>query len=452
MRKEYKLPTIVGLVVLIAGIAAGVFLVQRGQIFKLRASPEETPQQVRFTNITDSSVTVSWLTEKETVGFVSYGKSASLGQTESDELSREAGSRTHHTTLKGLSPATTYFLKVGSGKSLFGNNGEPYEVTTAPKKAAPARSDIIFGTVKQKGGLPSEGAIVYATITGISPLSSVTDASGKWNINLAAARTTTLSSYASYRPEDKMQIFVQAGTEGFASAIILVGAARPVPPITLGENLDFTNLEPTEASELPSSEVTLPREKPATPSSGFKIDDQQTTGQPSSVSLESPDSEEKINSAKPQFIGTGTPGTTFTITVESQPLTDKVTVDSNGSWGWTPPTGLEPGDHTVTIAWKDEAGQTRTLKRSFTVLAAGASDLPSFTASPSGSPASLSPTPSPSPSPSPSPAATSSTRTTVPSTEGGVPVPGSLTATFGFLIMGLVLLLAGALLPKALKY
>lgn len=347
MIKRHKIPTIIGLILLLLGVAAGVFLVQRTQVFNLRASPEQTPQQIRVTNITDKSFSVSWITDQQTLGFLSYGKSASLGGTANDQVSPNNPSLVHHVTVSGLSPNTSYFFKVGADKNLFDNDGQPYKMTTAPQLTTAPKTDVIFGTVETAVGTPAANVLVYVTLSGISPLSMVTDNSGKWSIPLSTARSTSLSSFANYALEDRLQIFVQGGAGNFASATIAAGAAHPVPPITLGQTHDFSDIKPVGTSDLPSSNVTVPEESPqATPSSGFNLE------------------------------GTGSPE----------------------------------------------------------------SDLPSFTASPSGQVA------SPSPSPAPSP------RTGIPSTEEGVPTSGNLTATLGLFIMGIVLLLTGLFLPKVLKY
>lgn len=429
MIRKHKIPTIIGLALLILGVGAGVFLVQRAQIFNLRASPQQTPQQIRISNVSDKSFSVSWTTDKETLGFLSYGKSPSLGSTANDQVAPNSPSFVHHTTVSGLSAKTTYYFKVGADKNLFDNDGQPYKVTTASVLTSAPKTDIIFGTVETAAGTPAAGVLAYASLSGVTALSAVTDNGGKWSINL--------SSYAAYNQEDRLQIFIQAGQGSFASATILVGAAHPVPTIILGQTHDFTDIKPVDPSGLPSSSVIIPEELPqASPSSGFNLEG---TGSPSTskqVSLSNPDDGEEVNTAKPQFTGTGTPGTEFTITIESEAITDQVAVGSNGSWNWTPPQNLEPGEHTVTISWKDESGQTRILKRGFTVLAAGTSDLPSFAATPSGTTTT---------------SATPSARVSIPSTEGGVPVSGNLTTTLGLFIMGLTLVFAGLVLPRVLK-
>jgi uncharacterized protein YneF (UPF0154 family) len=54
MNNRKKIPTIIGVLVLVFGLAGGVVLVNKDTIFKLGASPESTPKDVRISNVTDS--------------------------------------------------------------------------------------------------------------------------------------------------------------------------------------------------------------------------------------------------------------------------------------------------------------------------------------------------------------------------------------------------------------
>lgn len=453
-----RLPTILGLLLLVLGLAAGVILVQNRQLFGVKASPDQIPQQVKTTNITDKSFTVSWVTEGQTIGFVNYGTAESLGRVASDKST--SPSSTHYAVVDNLKPQTTYYFKIGSGKNTFGTDGGSYKIKTGPALSSVPQTDIVFGTVNNSLGQSVPHAIVYVTLPGSGTLSGLTDNKGKWTIPLSTARTLSLSSYTSYNLKtETLDILVQAGPQEVASAKVLTGSSRPVPQITLGKNHDFTKIPPVSEGELPKSELTLPQGGTATvsgePQSGFSLDGQvsQTTGS-ATVKLASPKDKEKVNAQKPQFVGTGTPGTPFTIKIESlKTYSAQVKVDKNGNWSWSPPENLESGNHTATISWKDEKGQTKTIKQGFTVLAAGASSIPSFTASPSGSAtssakASPSPSPTAKPKASPTPTATPSGRVSLPSTTSGMPVSGSLTPSLGIFIMGLVLLLVGLFLPK----
>ena len=167
------------------------------------------------------------------------------------------------------------------------------------------------------------------------------------------------------------------------------------------------------------------------------------------MTITSLEAEETINTQQPEIIGRGPIGKELQITIESsQAYTDTITVDENGDWDWTPPEDLEPGDHTITITYQDDEGLLQTLSQTFTVLAAGSSQLPSFSATPSGE---ASPSSTPTPTLSPSPTPTLSARTALPSTEGGVPTSGYLTPTFLVFIMGLVLISFGTLSHSLFK-
>jgi len=87
------------------------------------------------------------------------------------------------------------------------------------------------------------------------------------------------------------------------------------------------------------------------------------------VTLESLDEDEIITSTEPEFFGEGPPGTTITITIESDPITDQTTISSLGGWNWSPPEGLSEGAHKITITWRDASGILRTLTRTFIVQA-----------------------------------------------------------------------------------
>lgn len=424
--KQHKLPTIGALILLIAGVVAGVFLTQKDTIFRLAASPEETPQDVKITNITNSSFTVSWLTDKPTVGFVSYGKSSSLGSVANQQISPQLPQGVHYVTVDKLTAGTNYFFKVASGQALFDDNGESYQAKTAPVIGNPVTSDVIFGSVLTSFGTPASGFLVYISLPGASPISALTDSKGSWSIPLSTVRNSSLSSYVSYSKESTvLSIFVAGGAGQTATARILAGSAKPVPSITIGKNHDFTDIKPVDPSGVPTSEIILP-ESTTPESSGFSTGPT-TTGTAITVTLTSPKDKESVTSAKPKISGTGTPGTVVTILLQSSQTTPTsysatLTIGQTGVWTWTPPSNLTTGAHTLTLSWKDETGGTVKLTSSFTVLAAAV-----------GSPTAT-PTPQATISASPS-----------------LPVSGNLTATLGLLIMGVVFVLIGLLLPKTMK-
>jgi len=456
--KEKKIPTLVGLFILTIGLIVGMFLVQNRQFFKLAASPQETPQEIKITNISDSSFTVSWFTSEKTTGFVSYGKTSSGGQIAKDDLDTkpsETARFTHHVTITNLNAESEYFFSLGSNGKIFNDANKPWRVKTAPDIASLPPSDIISGKVESADGKPVSGAIVYLTIPGISPLSTVTSKSGNWSFTISTARGSDLSSFASYSNTTPVSILVLADQNQTASAQTTIAFARPVPVIVLGGTYDFRGKTSiTEEGTSPTSNIEIINQQ-ASQSSRFNLEDNlisTNSAIPQKVEIKNISDGEIISTTKPQFIGNGPPGIKIGISVQSSTVySGTVTVDTKGNWSWTLPSNLSEGRHTISLSWIDQNGVKQILTRSFVVQAN--SQIPSFTASPSGqlqpTPTStptptLMPTATPSPTPKPSPtSALKPTSTTSPTPTPPIPVSGNSVFTLAFLILGSLLLFIG---------
>lgn len=448
MKKIKKLPTILGLLLVLGAIAGGVIMIKKGPSFFLKASPTLTPNQIKLTNINDTSLSVSWITDEKTSGFVKYGTDATgltfTANDDRDQISGKTGNfNNHHITLKNLKSATAYFFKIGSGGKIFDSDGQPYQVTTAKAASSPPSNDVAYGTIIDQSNNPAEGVIVYLSLANATPASVLTKASGSWVIPLNLIRSADLSGWAAYDKQASIEeIFVQAGGLGTATVVATTKNDSPMPKITLGQNFDFRKIAETKPEE-----EKIKMENQATESSKFAVEPILTATPASTATISSelkiinPSDEEKLNTQKPEIIGTGPVGEILTITVQS-PATysGKVKVDAKGNWEWTPPSNLEPGEHTVTASYLDKNGQKQTVSHTFLVLASGQSEIPAMTATPSGS---ATPSPTPTASPSPTPTSTTSGRVSMPSTEGGVPTSGNLTPTFMVFIMGLSLITLG---------
>jgi len=433
MKRIRLIPTILGLLILVIGVIGGVLLINKSSTIFSQADSGSTPSQLKNTNITESSFSISWITNQPTTGFIKYGNDNNLilvGKDDRDQFSGKSGNfLTHHVTIRGLKPATVYYFKIVSGGNIYDNNGVIFQVNTAPASKNPTpENDVAYGTVLDQNETPAEGVIVYLSLPDAVTQSTLTKNSGSWVIPLNLARSSDLSSYSNYdRETSTEEIFVQ-GSGGTATATTITKKDSPVPSITLGGNFDFRNtpLEPGGNQEPTPSGSQFPSSDNQDYSS-FK-----ETG---SISIINPSAGERINTQKPEFLGNGPVGETINIEINSStPLKDKVTVDANGNWSWSPPAKLTPGEHSITIS----LSTGKSVTRRFMVLAADSSDLPFFTASPS---ATLTPTLaiiSPSPSLTIPTISLTPTPTTTPT-----PQPGNLTPTFLIFIMGSVLVFIG---------
>jgi len=413
--KRSKIPTILGIILLLAATFAGVFFINYRQIFRIGAEGESEPNDIRISNVTDTSLTVSWTTDKESVGFVIWDKSP----TSPDEKGY-----THSFNFAGLNPNTTYEYKINSNGAGFDNNGIPWQAKTAANPQVEENPQLVSGSVLTATGQAVKNALVYANVEG-SLYSTLTSASGNFVFQLFGINPTS----------SLIEIFVQAGPQGVSSAQIYAQAAKPVPPMILGNTHDFRNLAPSTSDGLPGADLSLPED--INQESKFSILDVGTPPSQATITLESIDEGEVVTSEQPEFFGEGPAGTQLTITVESEnPVTDNVNIGTSGSWSWTPPEGLSPGTHKITINWKDFSGITRSLTRTFVVQAGEA---PAFEASESAT--TTTPTPTVKPTATSTPKATVTPTAT--STASGQPVPetGSLTPTFLLSIMGIAVML-----------
>ncbi|MFH1863882.1 MAG: fibronectin type III domain-containing protein [bacterium] len=423
--KKKKIPTIMGMLILIVSLALGVSLVSYKQVFRIGASGELSPKDVRISNISDSSVTVSWITDKATTGVVKYGS----GESSANSIAKEetgAESLTHMSKLTGLKTDTTYFFEIVSGGKNFDNNGVLWQIRTAPSIPDPKRNIIISGNILTPTGNPAKNAIVYISVSG-SLLSTLTSQNGSWLIPISYARTVNLSSYVDIDPSATLlEITAQAGQSEIATAQIYPQSANPTPAMILGQVYDFKNIPPSETSNLPGSSLEAPEGKDR--QSGFNIPDRIGTPSSQSVTLESIDDGEIITTTTPEFFGQGPANTNLTITVESDPVTtDGIQIPQSGEWKWTPPQGLSEGFHKITLTWKDAQGITRSLVRSFVIKA---SEGPAYEATPS---ATLRASPSATPKVSPTASASASPS----ATPFSAPDAGVLTPTLILSIMGM---------------
>lgn len=442
--KEKQIPTILG-IFLVLGLLGSFFAFQKGKtVLESQANESIEPCEVKITNNTDNLFVVSWVTKKETTGVI--------------ELVTEVGSRlykdsrnknggldsfvTHYVEVDGLEASKDYNFLIFSGGKKFLNNGVYYKAETAvPVSGELPKANLASGTVGFTGGAAADGAIVYISIEGINPLSSLVTSQGNWAIALSNAFSRDLSGMSSYQEGQILEeIFIQGGEKGTASAIIYTSDDDPVPPIVLGNQYDFIKNKQVVA------DVSAP-----TPTIISKLEG---LGEGNAVgkafTVENPEDGEVVNFLRPEFFGTGANGASVKVTVESPTKYEgSVVINNDGNWRWVPPSDLSPGAHTLTATYKDQqTGEEKTIIRSFVLAATTDTEEPSFTATPSGSLITPTLTPIPTiaeliltsaPTPTQALMPTIEERTTLPSTESGVPTSGfwepmALIAVGGFIL------------------
>jgi len=418
MKKEKRIPTILGLIILLISIVAGIYLTKSPVNLGSRASGECQPLDPQISNITNKSFAVSFLTTADcTVNLNLNNLLISDSQNEA--------SKAHYFQIDNLKENTQYVFEIISGGKTYKSSNYSLKTGKSPKSNFPT-SNLAWGKVFTPDNKPAQNAIVFLSIDNSQPLSTRVNDRGYWNISLANSFNLSLDDWF-VPPSDSYEqiiVFYQDGS----TTVLNWNTSRnnPVPDIIIGQN-EFSNTDTSAQGQIPILD-----------DSTSSID----------LTINNPSEGETLTTQKPDFFGTAPLGSNVSIKVESDEVfSDQITPQADGSWNWSPPQNLEPGVHTVTLTATDpQTGLVETIVRRFTVLAAD-NDQPAFSASSSANQATSTPKPTVKPTLSttlptstPKPTATlAPTQIDQPTPEPTMPVSGNPTPTILLTVFGVML-------------
>jgi hypothetical protein len=440
-----RIPTFLGILILIGGLIAGVILVNMRQGLESQAGPTESPKNIKISNRGSTTVSVSWTTDVPLTGLIKYSEDPSKITTPAgdarDQISGTSQGYTNHSiNVTGLGDNKTYYFLIVSGSGTYDDNGKPFSVRTTPQVIAPPE-DVISGKIVGAAGEAVNGAIVFVEAEGGESLSSISRTDGSWRLNLANSRDKD-GKVLVYDPQKTLlSIFVQAGSAGTATALTNTSKDSPVADIVLGKNQSFVEVGAL-ATNLLSGDAAAPT------GAGFQLEVSQLT---LSELLEATGSVKILNPAVngeiiatdlPELRGKAPATTTVKLSIDPPgQITQVVTADAEANWTWTPPQKLAQGGHTLTAEYADSNNQIQIIMRTFTVLSSG---LPAFTATPSATP-SITATPTIEVTPVVIPPDTS----TMPATESAeLTNSGSMESTVLIVLLGISLIAIGKYLRR----
>lgn len=247
---RFKMPTILGLGIIIFGIVAGVILTLREQNFISEAYPSVRAQNITLANIADDSVTISWQTSTPAISFISFGLKNPNETTILDHRDNKTPQAhlLHYVTIKNLLPETTYQYKIISGKI----SSDISQFKTATPLSTQTGMSPIIGSVLD-GDQPLAEGVAYLSITDATTQSSLIKTDGNFLIPISQIRNSNLSG-SLLLSEDTVAKLTILSAKGEASALFKLGSfSKGLPPISLGENLDLTEI----SDPLPSPSQNL---------------------------------------------------------------------------------------------------------------------------------------------------------------------------------------------------
>lgn len=416
-----RLPSFLGFFFLLLAIGTITWLSRNAILFGTLAADDNTPKDVRVSNITDSSFTVSYVTDANVAGTLAVGTANQTNQVTLDDRDKKQNTpqeyTTHYITVTNLTPSTPYTFTITSGGETFQNGETPYQVTTGPPLTIEsAANTIITGKVTHDNGTPATNVIVYVSAANSQVLSALTNNTGTYNLDLKTMRAANLTSLMALSAQSSLTVHIMDATKK-SEASVLRGQANPIPLIVLSKNYDFAvSNEPLVPSPTATDSAELSGTPSVTPFS-FPTTEQGEAG--TAPQILTPQEKQQFIDQQPLFRGKALPNESVTITINSEhTVTATITADANGNWQFRPDEPLEPGTHTITIRTIDASGLMRSITQSFVVYAEGSQ----FT-EPSVSP-SANPTNTPIPTATATPRATNTptpTKTTATGTPGANP-------------------------------
>lgn len=174
-------------VALVIGIPLTIFAIYQGVQYLSKADSDTTPKDVVLTNLTTSSLSVTWFTQEKEDGYVVPILNGVEQSPVKDK--RDSGKRTsHYVEIKGLEPSTGYSFTIVSGGDKYTNsNGTNYEFTTAPVGVDTPIPNPVHGSVT---GVSDDDVVVYAFPKNKSsyPVSTTIPSGGNWIVDLSTFR------------------------------------------------------------------------------------------------------------------------------------------------------------------------------------------------------------------------------------------------------------------------
>lgn len=358
-----KVPTGLGLLLIIVGLVATTILVKNGGSFQINAGPGQDPKNIAITNTIDSSFTVTYTTDDQVVGTLNYGTSKDaldkVVLDDRDQLSQTINDyKVHSITVKNLEPETEYYFSITSGDKKYMDNNSAFNAKTGSiiNKDPSSQIPISGKVITPDGSSPGEG-IVYVSINGAQKLSAFLKNDGNYTIPLNNLRTDSIDEYFIIVASSIINIEVGSGNL-ISSVSVSKDQINPVPIITLSNSYDFSTSDAASDSAEFREDVGFP-----------SVDTISQTGEPKILT---PDTGEEFTDSKPNFEGVAQPNQAVEIVIHStENIKAQVLAGKDGKWKYRPQNPLSPGDHTITITTKNNQGILKTITKKFVVFAEG---------------------------------------------------------------------------------
>jgi hypothetical protein len=232
---KLRIPTLLGLTLILAGVGVGTFLVTQPQTIVSKASADLNPKDIKITNIGVDSATITWSTDTQSTTIINYGP-GNFDQTAIDDRDQTPSARKlHFITVKNLQPNTSYNFKILSGKQ----SGESHTFQTKQEEISSGLRPIIGSVLDGDKFLIS--GIAYLEVPGQETQAALIKSFGTFLIPISQLNKEGVDTTAT------LTILTDNGTKAVATFNILSQLAidKPIGPLRIGQTIDLTNQQNT---------------------------------------------------------------------------------------------------------------------------------------------------------------------------------------------------------------
>lgn len=240
-----RIPTIFGLSLLMIALILGASIYYYQQILSEQKMVLLTPKKIELTNITDSSVTITWQTDIPSRGNVIFTKDSSKSQNQLDYRDKKKRQNwiTHYVTLQNLDSDSKYLYKIQVGDYTYPDS--PLEFRTAQISgdkffdSQPLLNQPVRGTVVDSNFKPVDEAIVFLKISGASKLSTFVSTAGNFIIPLTDLRTEDLKNLFILKESTDATLEILRGNTQSLVDITLPLNSQSLSALQLGRNINL---------------------------------------------------------------------------------------------------------------------------------------------------------------------------------------------------------------------
>ncbi|MBI3485970.1 hypothetical protein HY025_03420 [Candidatus Daviesbacteria bacterium] len=239
-----KIPTLLGLGLLIIAIALGIGLFEYSQQINQQSQKNFEPQDIEISNITSNQGTITWQTNIPTEGSIIFGPTKNFGFEKNDDRDKNILSSrlTHFVTLAALNPDTNYFFKIKSGDFYYPSQELKSFHTATITTDSSSLTQPVLGSIVDKDFQPVDDTLVFLNIPGAAKISTFTITDGNFVLPLTNLYTPDLKSTFSLKSTTLTTLALKKGSIHSEVKVNLPLGKTQLPPVVLGQDLDLSDL------------------------------------------------------------------------------------------------------------------------------------------------------------------------------------------------------------------